>query len=254
MDYLLLHDADYLEPIVAFTTRAARSGERHGKDYYFISRSLYTDLRVKGEILEEIEYLEHHYGITREELNRVQKTGKNGLAVLSLEGLRILKSELMPQNIVSIYIYRDLKDIIQTIKENHSEESKAQQKINLAKTELLDIGTCDYVVYNTGSLAEAYQQISQIIKKEINAPPIEREIAAGQRYRHFKGDIYEIITTALHSENYCPMVVYRNITTGATYARPYDLFCGKKELKSENRIVNRFELVEEREGEEDSPN
>lgn len=101
------------------------------------------------------------------------------------------------------------------------------------------------MVYNIGSLADAYEQLQAIIRKEINAPPITRLIKPGQRYRHFKGDLYEVITTALHSENYCPLVVYKNLATGVVYARPYDLFCGKKELESQNRIVNRFELVEE---------
>jgi hypothetical protein len=103
------------------------------------------------------------------------------------------------------------------------------------------------LIYHIGSRAEAYQQLNNIIKKEINAPSISLEIKAGQRYRHFKGDVYEIITTALHSENYCPMVIYKNTVTDEVFARPYDIFCGKKELSKENRIINRFELVAETE-------
>lgn len=245
MDYLLLNDSDYLEPIVSFTTRTPKPGEREGKDYYFITPQQYTDYLVKGEIIEEIRYLENSYGITRREIKRVQDSGKNGLAILNLEGLRILKKVLGPQSIVSIFIYRDLKDILQSLKESCSEIQYERQVAN-AKQEMKEIGASDYVVYNIGSLAEAYQQLKAIIRKEINAPPINRTIEPGQRYRHFKGDLYEVITTALHSENYCPLVVYKNLTTGEVYARPYDIFCGKKELESLNRIVNRFELVEEK--------
>lgn len=245
MNYLLLNDSDYLEPIVSFTTRTPKPGEREGKDYYFINPQQYTDLLVKGEIIEEIKYLENSYGITRMEIQRVQASGRNGLAILNLEGLRILKQVLGPQNIVSIFIYRDLKDILQDLKQSCNEIQYEKQVAN-AKQEMKEIGASDYVVYNTGSLAEAYQQLKAIIRKEINAPPINRNIEPGQRYRHFRGDLYEVITTALHSENYCPLVVYKNLTTGVVYARPYDLFCGKKELESQNRIVNRFELVEEK--------
>lgn len=244
MDYLLLNDNDYLEPIVAFTTRSPRSGEKRNKDYYFISPEQYTQFRVNDEIIEEINYLEYNYGITRDEINRVQNTGKNGITILNLEGLRILKNVLGPQNIISIFIYRDLTDILPSLKESCSEAEYKRKAANV-KQDLKDIGSCDYVVYNIGSLSDAYQQLNSIIRKEINAPTINREIKAGQRYRHFKGDIYEVITTALHSENYCPLVVYKNLSTEIVYARPYDLFCGKKEIESENRIVNRFELVEE---------
>lgn len=244
MDYLLLNDRDYLEPIVSFTTRIPKEGEKEGRDYYYINGSKYTDYRVKGEILEEIEYMGNIYGITKVEIKRVLDSGKNGLAVLNLEGLRQLKRAVGPQNIISIYIYRDLKDIMASTKESNSDDDYIR-RITLAREEMKDIGACDYVVYNIGSRAEAYQQLNSIIKKEINAPSINLEIKAGQRYRHFKGDVYEIITTALHSENYCPMVIYKNTVTGENFARPYDIFCGKKELSKENRIINRFELVEE---------
>lgn len=246
MDYLLLNDSDYLEPIISFTTRSPKPGEREGKDYYFVTPHQYTDYRVKVEIIEEIRYLENNYGITQTEIERVQASGRNGLTILNLEGLRILKNVLGPQNIVSIFIYRDLKDILQDLKQSCN-DIKYERRVSAAKQEMKDIGASDYVVYNISSLADAYQQMKNIIRKEINAPPIDRSIEPGQRYRHFKGDLYEVITTALHSENYCPLVVYKNLSTGTVYARPYDLFCGKKELESQNRIVNRFELVEEKE-------
>lgn len=246
MDYLLLNDRDYLEPIVSFTTRTPKTGEKEGRDYYFINGSKYTDYRVQGEVLEEIENLGNTYGITKGEIKRVQDSGKNGLAILNLEGLRQLKNVVGPQHIISIYIYRDFKDIMASIKEGSSNDEYTR-RITLAKEEMKDIGACDYVIYNIGSRAEAYDQLKNIIKKEINAPSINLEIKAGQRYRHFKGDVYEIITAALHSENYCPMVIYKNTVTGEVFARPYDIFCGKKELSKENRIINRFELVEENE-------
>jgi hypothetical protein len=40
------------------------------------------------------------------------------------------------------------------------------------------------------------------------------------------------------------MVIYRSMKTGQLYARPYELFCGKKEWPpSHGSIVNRFELI-----------
>lgn len=252
MDYLLLNDSDYLEPIVSYTTRNPKLGEKEGKNYYFITPAQYTDYLVKNEIIEEIKYLENSYGITRTEIKRVQATGRNGLAILNLEGLRMLKKVLGPQNIVSIFIYRDLREILENLKKSCSGD-EYEKRVTTVKEEMKDIGTSDYVVYNIGSLADAYQQMHSIIRKEINAPPIDRSIEPGQRYRHFKGDLYEVLTTALHSENYCPLVVYKNLSTGDVFARPYDMFCGKKELESQNRIVNRFELVEEKEDQIESP-
>ena len=37
MDYLLLNDSDYLEPIISYTTRSPKPEEKEGKDYYFLT-------------------------------------------------------------------------------------------------------------------------------------------------------------------------------------------------------------------------
>ena len=245
MDYLLLNDADFLERIVSFTTRPPRKNELDKRDYYFISNEQYLQYRLNRNIVEEVTYMDNRYGVTNDELTRVNNTNKNGLAIMNTEGIRAFKKSLGAQNVVSIFIHRDLKEIINSIMGRESSEKEKRARIELAKIEMLDMNSCDYVVYNIGSLAEAYDQLLNIIKKEINARPINMEIKPGERYRHFKGDVYDIITTALYTENFCPLVVYKDINTGIDYARPYELFCGKKELKTENRIVNRFELVKE---------
>ncbi|QGT99437.1 Guanylate kinase [Candidatus Syntrophocurvum alkaliphilum] len=245
MDYLLLNDNDFLEPIVSFTTRKKRSSEKDGKDYYFINREKYLEYCVDNKIIEEIVYVDNIYGITADELQRVKNTGKHGLIIMTTEGIRTLKKSLGPQNVVSIFIYRDLKEIIEVINNRDSSKQEKNRRIELAKQEIRDLNTCDYVVYNIDTLEYAYDQLKDIINKEINTEPLKIKIKSGEKYRHFKGDIFEVITIAYHSENYSPLVVYKDLQTGIVYARPYEMFAGKKELELENRIVNRFELIDD---------
>lgn len=247
MNYLLSEDSDYLEPLISFTTRGKRTREKQGRNYYFIARQQYVEYCRAGKIYEEIEYLDQYYGVTTDELERVNKTKKNGLTIMNIEGIRIFKSKMEAQNVVSIFIYRDLKDIINSIMESDRSQEEKERRIELAKAEMPEMSSCDYIVYNISTLADAYSQLKKIMQKEINSRPINMQIRPGERYRHFKGDVYEIITSALYTENYCPLVVYKDVNSGIDYARPYEIFCGKKELKQENRIVNRFELVKETE-------
>ena len=48
------------------------------------------------------------------------------------------------------------------------------------------------------------------------------------RYRHFKGQEYELIGVARHSETLEPMAVYRALYgDGALWVRPMELFLGE---------------------------
>ena len=46
-------------------------------------------------------------------------------------------------------------------------------------------------------------------------------------YRHFKGNMYEVVGVAKHSETEEPLVVYRALYgEGGLWARPLDMFAG----------------------------
>ena len=46
-------------------------------------------------------------------------------------------------------------------------------------------------------------------------------------YRHYKGNDYEVVAVARHSETLEPVVVYRALYgEGGLWVRPYAMFCG----------------------------
>ena len=64
------------------------------------------------------------------------------------------------------------------------------------------------------------------------------------RYRHFKGQEYELIGVARHSESLEPMAVYRALYgDGALWVRPMELFLG--EVVRDGVTYKRFTYVEE---------
>lgn len=77
---------------VSATTRSPRSGEIHGKNYYFISRSKFEQLVSQGEFLEWAEFAGNYYGTPREGvLNQVQ-SGKLVVLEIELEGARQIRT------------------------------------------------------------------------------------------------------------------------------------------------------------------
>ena len=72
------------------------------------------------------------------------------------------------------------------------------------------------------------------------------EIRLG-KYRHFKGNEYEVIGVARHSETLEKLVIYKSLyeseryPKGTLWARPLSLFLSKKRI--DDKEVPRFEYL-----------
>ena len=72
-------------------------------------------------------------------------------------------------------------------------------------------------------------------------PEIDDPVAPG-RYRHFKGNEYEVIGIARHSETQEPMVVYRPLyEDSGWWVRPMAMF--QETVNHEGRTIPRFEYL-----------
>ncbi len=81
-----------------------------------------------------------------------------------------------------------------------------------------------------------------VLLKYINGGVDMEEIKPG-KYRHFKGNFYEVICTATHSETLEPMVVYRALYgDGGVWVRPASMW--NETVEYEGKMVKRFTFVE----------
>ena len=64
------------------------------------------------------------------------------------------------------------------------------------------------------------------------------------RYRHFKGNMYEVIGVAKHSESLEEMVVYRALYgSGDLWVRPTSMW--DETIERDGRVFKRFEFIED---------
>ena len=62
----------------------------------------------------------------------------------------------------------------------------------------------------------------------------------GQRYKHYKGGTYEVVSMATHSETDEKLVVYKSLNFGSVYVRPYNIWNDVSESGQK-----RFEVINE---------
>lgn len=71
---------------------------------------------------------------------------------------------------------------------------------------------------------------------------VSEEITPG-RYRHFKGNEYEVIGIAKHSETEEKLVLYKSLKNpDEIWARPYDMF--KETIMRDGKYIKRFERID----------
>ncbi|AQS58644.1 DUF1653 domain-containing protein [Desulforamulus ferrireducens] len=58
------------------------------------------------------------------------------------------------------------------------------------------------------------------------------------RYKHFKGNYYQVIGVAKHSETEEPLVVYRSEKDNSLWVRPLAMFTEQVEVN--NQLISRF--------------
>ena len=59
-----------VEMSISHTTRQRRNGEKDGKDYHFVDRETFTQMRDQGEFLEWAVVFDNYYGTTRKPVER----------------------------------------------------------------------------------------------------------------------------------------------------------------------------------------
>ena len=161
-----------LQLSVSATTRKPRSGEVDGVDYHFLTRAEFEKSIQQGKFLEWAEYGDNLYGTLKSEIADARETGKDAILEIEVKGsleIRKRQQDLAPARSILIFIVPpSFATLEKRLRRRDTEsESELKQRLDIAKSEVLEIQHYDYWVSNPqGGIQQSVQQIQTIISAE----------------------------------------------------------------------------------------
>lgn len=150
---------------ISFTTRAPRTGEMHGRDYFFVSQEEFENLIERGEFLEYANVHGNFYGTSKSQVANETSQGRDIILEIDVQGAHSVR-EAAPEA-VSIFIlppsYQTLRERL-ILRRTETEENLKLRLTN-AHSEVQAFEKFDYVVINN-EVVQATNELQSIIIAE----------------------------------------------------------------------------------------
>jgi guanylate kinase len=99
----ILDDDSGIAPSISHTTRSKRKGETDGKDYHFVDKETFSQMRDAGEFLEWAVVFDNYYGTTRAPVEQALGAGRDVLFDVDWQGAAALR-EASDEDVVSVFV------------------------------------------------------------------------------------------------------------------------------------------------------
>lgn len=157
---------------ISCTTRAPRTGEKHGVDYFFVSREQFLKTIEEDGFLEYDEHFGNYYGTPKAFVDEKLKTGSVILEIDVVGALKVKEACRRAGCAAPVLIMvcpPDLQTLENRLGGRHTEsDEQKRERMERVKYELAQQDKYDYVVVND-DLSAAKQRMQDIIAKERNA-------------------------------------------------------------------------------------
>ena len=159
---LLLKKCEGLEKLKSYTTQDTTTDEKD--DWYnYISLEKFHKMCENKELFESTMYAGHGYGSKKADVDEILKGGKHVITVMDICGAMSLKTNF--NNVVTIYIKRDKRDLIAKILNKNSTIEDKVNRIVSIEAEQHNEDICDYVI-NFTSYEDCANQILSVLGLE----------------------------------------------------------------------------------------
>lgn len=147
---------------ISATTRAKRDGERHGRDYLFLTPNLFEARINKGYFLEWEKVFNNYYGTPKRQVLNLLNKGKHVLLCIDVKGARHVRKEF-PEAMGVFVKTPTLKILRERLKKRASETPQTlESRLTVARAELKEAKKYDHIIVNA-RLDTAARELERVV-------------------------------------------------------------------------------------------
>jgi guanylate kinase len=182
----VLESVENLSYSVSYTTRAPRSKEVDGREYFFVSRDTFEEMVAAGEFLEWACVHGNFYGTARRQIIEETAAGADIILELDVQGAASVRQLLMDS--VSIFILPPSYEVLKQrlIARGTDSPEELALRLRRAPEELREYSNFDYVIIND-EVVKAARQLASIIYAE-RARCMRQENLVGEVIKEFNNN------------------------------------------------------------------
>lgn len=161
----ILLDKEKFVLSISATTRSPRENEKHGVNYFYLTKEEFQSRIDNGMMLEYAPYCDNFYGTPRAYVEENVSKGKNVILEIEVKGALTVK-ENMPE-VVSIFIMPPSMQVLEKRLRGRGTEPEdvIQKRLEKAVEEMKQSPKYDYIVVNN-TVEQCVNDIKNIINLE----------------------------------------------------------------------------------------
>ncbi len=187
----VMEELSGLEFSVSYTTRPPRAGEVEGRDYHFVTPSLFKKMVEKGDFLEWAEVLGNYYGTRVPNLKELDSEERDLILDIDIQGAQKILREV--DRAIAIFILPPSPKVLQErlVKRGLDAPEIIQRRLANAKKEMEVAHRYHYLIVN-----ERLEEAVEILKTIILAERCRREKHSILERKIREWEVY-------HGKNHC---------------------------------------------------
>jgi guanylate kinase len=144
---------------VSFTTRTPRVNEIEGRDYFFVTNDVFSQMISEDQFLEWAEFAGNRYGTPQQQVEDALRQGKNVLLEIEIAGAKQVKAHL-PKSVLVFLEPPTWEELVSRLEGRGTDgEQRRAERLELAQEELAAAAFFDVVLVN--------DQVESVVQKLI---------------------------------------------------------------------------------------